>query len=78
MKKLIWKSNTVFNVLKYWYAGHDEGTTRFTFNIDQRKGEEYPYRLTMYGNYLGDFRTLKAAKDHANTELNLAIQNLKP
>jgi hypothetical protein len=67
MKKLVWKSNKVFN-LKYWYAGHNEHTTRYTFNID-KTGDEYPYRLSMTGNYLGDFKTLKSAKEFAEEEL---------
>jgi hypothetical protein len=74
MKNLKWKKSKVFNLV-YWYSGFDKGTTRWTFNID-KTSEEYPYRLTMYGNYLGDFKTLKSAQDYAEIELKNALINL--
>jgi hypothetical protein len=76
MSKLLkWKKAQVFN-LTYWYAGHNEHTTRFTFNVD-KTSEDYPYRLTMSGNYLGDFRTLRDAQNHSEMELSIAIDSLK-
>jgi hypothetical protein len=70
-----WSKRLLFGCIPYWYAGHNEHTTRFTFNIDKTT-EEYPYRLSIFGNYLGDFKTLKSAKDFAEIELQAAISNL--
>jgi hypothetical protein len=72
---LKWKKAKVFNLV-YWYAGHNEHTTRFIFEIE-KTSEEYPYRLSMYSNYKGDFRTIAAAKEQAETELRLALRDLK-
>lgn len=67
MQKLVFKQGKVFH-FKYWYAGYNLHTSRVVFEITPTDNE-YPYRVTIDGNYHGDFTALKTARDYCNKYL---------
>ena len=76
----MFKKNYCFGV-PFWYAkvkqkmhpqylgGHSEIKEYIRIlDITRTKNESYPYRLTIDGNFKGDFKTLKHAKEFALNE----------